>query len=152
MKAKRVISAASSRFAAQLFNLITVAVLLISLTALLLGKLLASQKIGFLPLVLSLPPVMIWLGASIFVYASIAHHPNSRTVHYNKWAGYRYYGVMGSLVVFGQPLYDLLGGWQGLMLVLGLAVTIIVPWALFDIYRAAHEPWQDMTIEVAINE
>jgi len=152
MKAKRLITASSSRFAAQLFNLITVAVLLISLTALLLGKLLASQKIGFLPLVLSLPPVMIWLGASIFVYASIAHHPNSRTVHYNKWAGYRYYGVMGSLVVFGQPLYDLLGGWQGLMLVLGLAVTIIVPWALFDIYRAAHEPWQDMTIEVAINE
>lgn len=152
MKAKRVITASSSRFAAQLFNLITIAVLLISLTTLLLGKLLASQKIGFLPLVLSLPPVMIWLGASIFVYASIAHHPNSRTVHYNKWAGYRYYGVMGSLVVFGQPLYDLLGGWQGLMLVLGLAVTIIVPWALFDIYRAAHEPWQDMTIEVAINE
>ncbi|MBI3431387.1 MAG: hypothetical protein HY018_04115 [Hydrogenophilales bacterium] len=152
MKAKRVISASSSRFAAQLFNLITVAVLLISLTALLLGKLLASQKIGFLPLVLSLPPVMIWLGASIFVYASIAHHPNPRTTHYNKWAGYRYYGVMGSLVVFGHPLYDLLGGWQGLMLVLGLAVTIIVPWALFDIYRAAHEPWQDMTIEVAINE
>ena len=152
MLVKRVISASSSRFAAQLFNLITVAVLLVSLTALLLGKLLASQKIGFLPLVLSLPPVMIWLGASIFVYASIAHHPNSRTVHYNKWAGYRYYGVMGSLVVFGQPLYDLLGGWQGLMLVLGLAVTIIVPWALFDIYRAAREPWQDMTIEVAINE
>jgi hypothetical protein len=152
MKVKRVISASSSRFAAQLFNLITIAVLLISLAALLLGKLLASQKIGFLPLVLSLPPVMIWLGASIFVYASIAHHPNSRTVHYNKWAGYRYYGVMGSLVVFGQPLYDLLGGWQGLMLVLGLAVAIIVPWALFDIYRAAREPWQDMTIEVAINE
>src|SRR5512143_1618219 len=151
MKAKRVISASSSRFAAQLFNLITVAVLLISLTALLLGKLLVSQKIGFLPLVLSLPPVMIWLGASIFVYASIAHHPNPRTTHYTKRAPYRYYGVMGSLVVFGQPLYDLLGGWQGLVLVLGLAVTIIVPWALFDIYRAAGEPWQDMTIEVAIN-
>ena len=152
MKVKRVIPASSSRFSAQLFNLITVAVLLVSLTALLLGKLLVSSKIGFLPLVLSLPPVMIWLGASIFVYASIAHHPNPRTVHFNKWAGYRYYGVMGSLVVFGQPLYDLLGGWQGLMLVLGSAVTIIVPWALFDIYQAAREPWQDMTIEVAINE
>ncbi len=150
MKVKRVISASSSRFSAQLFNLITIAVLLISLTTLLLGKLLASHKIGFLPLVLSLPPVMIWLGASIFVYASIAHHPNPRTTHYNKWAGYRYYGVMGSLVVFGQPLYDLLGGWPGLMLVLGLAVTIIVPWALFDIYKAAREPWQDMTIEVEL--
>jgi hypothetical protein len=152
MKVKRVISASSSRFAAQLFNIITVVVLMISLSALLLGKLLASHKIGFLPFVLSLPPVMIWLGASIFVYASIAHHPNPLTAHYNKWAGYRYYGVMGSLVVFGQPIYDLLGGWQGLMLVLGLAVTIIVPWALFDIYKAAREPWQDMTIEVGIYE
>jgi hypothetical protein len=152
MKVKRVISASSSRFAAQLFNLITVVALMISLTALLLGKLLASHKIGFLPFVLSLPPVMIWLGGSIFVYASIAHHPNARTAYYNKWAGYRFYGVMGSLVVIGPAIYGLLGGWQGLMLVLGLAVAIIVPWALYDIYKAAREPWQDITIEVAINE
>jgi len=148
MNATRVITASSSRFAAQLFNLITVAVLLVSLTALLLGKLFASQKIGFLPLVLSLPPLMIWLGASIFVYASIAHHPNPRTAHFNKWAGYRFYGVMGSLVVVGPAIYGLLGGWQGLMLVLGLAVAIILPWALYDIYKAAREPWADMTIEV----
>jgi len=152
MKAKRVISAASSRFAAQLFNIITVVALLISLTALLLGKLLATHKIGFLPFVLSLPPVMLWLGASIFVYASIAHHPNPRTTHYNKWAGYRFYGVMGSLMVIGPAIYGLLDGWQGLMLVLGTAVLIIVPWAIYDIYKAAREPWQDMTIEVAINE
>lgn len=152
MKAKRVISASSSRFAAQLFNIITVVALLISLTALLLGKLLASHKIGFLPFVLSLPPVMLWLGASIFVYASIAHHPNPRTTHYNKWAGYRFYGVMGSLMVIGPAIYGLLDGWSGLMLVLGTAVLIIVPWALYDIYKAAREPWQDMTIEVAINE
>jgi hypothetical protein len=152
MKVKRVISASSSRFAAQLFNIITVVVLLISLAALLLGKLLASHKIGFLPFVLSLPPVMIWLGASMFVYASVAHHPNPRAAHFNKWAGYRFYGVMGSLVVVGPAIYGLLGGWQGLMLVLGSAVLIIVPWALFDIYKAAREPWQDMTIEVAINE
>ena len=152
MKVKRVISASSSRFAAQLFNILTVAALTISLTALLLGKLLASHKIGFLPFVLSLPPVMLWLGASIFVYASIAHHPNPRTTHYNKWAGYRFYGVMGSLMVVGPAIYGMLDGWQGLMLVLGLAVLIIVPWALFDIYKAAREPWQDMTLEVAINE
>lgn len=152
MKVKRVISASSSRFAAQLFNIITVFVLMVSLTALLLGKLLASHKIGFLPFVLSLPPVMIWLGGSIFVYASIAHHPNPRTAHFNKWAGYRFYGVMGSLVVIGPAIYGLLGGWQGLMLVLGSAVLIIVPWALYDIYKAAREPWQDLTIEVAINE
>lgn len=147
MKATRVIPATSSRLNAQLFNIITVVALTLSLSALLLGKLLASQKVGFLPLVLSLPPVMIWLGASIFVYASIAHHPNPLTAHYNKWAGYRFYGVMGSLVVIGPMIYGLLGGWQGLVLVMGLAVAIIVPWALFDIYRAAREPWQDITID-----
>jgi hypothetical protein len=152
MNAKRVIAASSSRFSAQLFNIFTVAALMLSLGALLLGKLLASQKIGFLPFVLSLPPVMLWLGASIFVYAGIAHHPNARTVHYNKWAGYRFYGVMGSLMVIGPAIYGLLGGWQGLVLVIGLAVLIIVPWALFDIYRAAREPWQDMTIEVETHE
>ncbi|OJW49903.1 MAG: hypothetical protein BGO60_06515 [Thiobacillus sp. 65-1059] len=148
MKTAHFIPAASSRFAAQLFNIITVSVMILSLTAMLLGKLLASQKVGFLPFVLSLPPLMIWLGASIFVYASIAHHPNPRSAHYNKWAGYRFYGVMGSLMVIGPALYGLLDGWRGLMLVLGLAVLIIVPWALFDIFRAAREPWTDMTVEV----
>lgn len=148
MKAQRLITASSLRFSAQLFNIITVVVMLTSITALLLGKLLASQKVGFLPFVLSLPPVMIWFGGSIFVYASIAHHPNSQVAHYNKWAGYRFYGVMGSLVVIGPAIYGLLGGWQGLMLVMGLAVAIIVPWALLDIVRAAREPWADMTVEV----
>lgn len=152
MKAKRVITASSSRFAAQIFNLITIIALTISLTALLLGKLLTNQHIEFLPFVLSLPPVMLWLAGSIFVYASIAHHPNPRTVYYNKWAGYRFYGVMGSMVVFGAPLYSLVGGWRGLMLVLGLAVAIIVPWAVYDLYKAAREPWQDLTLDVAINE
>ena len=152
MKAKRLIPAASSRFAALLFNLITIIVLTVSLIALLLGKLLASQNIAFLPFVLSLPPVMLWLAGSIFVYATIAHHPNPRTVYYNKWAGYRFYGVMGSMVVIGAPIYSLVGGWQGLMLVLGLAVAIIVPWAIYDLYKAAREPWQDITLDVTINE
>lgn len=148
MTAHHLIPASASRRAAQLFNLLTVAAMLLSLSALLAGKFLGDQKVGFLPFVLSLPPLMIWLGASIFVYASIAHHPNARAVHYNRWAGYRFYGVMGSLVVFGPALYGLLGGLQGVMLVLGLAVAIIVPWAIYDIFRAAREPWQDMSIEV----
>lgn len=146
MNAQRVIPAASSRFAAQLFNIITVVVMILSLGALLVGKML-SQKVGFLPFVLSLPPLMIWFGGSIFVYASIAHHPNTRAVHYNKWAGYRFYGVMGGLVVFGPLLYGLLGGLQGLMLVVGFAFVVIVPWSLLDILRARREAWSDVTVE-----
>lgn len=150
MQTKRVIPAASCRFQAQLFNLITIGALSISMTSLLVGKLFAGHKIGFLPFVLSLPPIMIWLGASIFVYAWIAHHPNPTVRHYNTWAGYRYYGTMGSLVVFGQPIYDLAKGFAGVMIVLGLAYAVIVPWAIWDIVKARRENWQDMVIDVEV--
>ena len=152
MKVKRLISAKSSRFSAQLFNIASVAAITSGISALLLGKLMASHKIGFLPFVLSFPPLMIWLAASIFVYAGIAHHPNERTRHYHRWAGYRFYGVTGAMVVFGQPLYELMGGWNGLMMVWSLMFAVVVPWGLYAIWKAARETWQDMTIEVAINE
>lgn len=153
MKVKRVISAKSSRFSAQLFNIASIASITAGISALLLGKLLASQKIGFLPFVLSFPPLMIWLAASIFVYASIAHHPNERTRHYHRWAGYRFYGATGALVVFGQLIYELFGGWSGLMGVWVLLFLIVVPWGLYDIWRAAKkEDWQDMTVEVDTHE
>lgn len=152
MKVKRVISARSSRFSAQLFNIASVAAITAGISALLLGKLFASHKIGFLPFVLSFPPLMIWLAASIFVYASIAHHPNERTRHYHRWAGYRFYGATGAMVVFGQLLYELFGGWNGLMAVWALLFAVVVPWGLYDIWKAAREDWQDMTIEVAIHE
>jgi hypothetical protein len=152
MKTKRVIAGKSSRFAAQLFNIASVAAITAGITALMLGKLLASHKIGFLPFVLSFPPLMIWLAASIFVYASIAHHPNERTRLYHRWAGYRFYGATGAMVVVGQPVYGLLGGWNGLAAVWALLFLIIVPPGLYAIWKAAREEWPDMTIEVAINE
>lgn len=152
MKAKRVIPGKSSRFAAQLFNIASVAAITAGITALMLGKLLASHKIGFLPFVLSFPPLMIWLAASIFVYASIAHHPNERTRLYHRWAGYRFYGATGAMVIIGQPIYGMLGGWNGLALVWALLFLIVVPAGLYAIWKAAREDWQDMTIEVAINE
>lgn len=152
MKVKRVISAKSSRFSAQLFNICSVAAITAGISALLLGKLLASHKIGFLPFVLSFPPLMIWLAASIFVYASIAHHPNERTRHYHRWAGYRFYGATGAMVVLGQPIYELMGGWNGLVAVWALVFFIVVPWGVYEVWKAAREDWQDMTIEVGINE
>ena len=58
MKARRVIEAKSSRFAAQIFNIASVAALCAGMFALVLGKLLAARKIGFLPMVLSFPPLI----------------------------------------------------------------------------------------------
>ena len=152
MKTKRVVSGKSCRFSAQIFNIASVFAISAGISALMLGKLFASHKIGFLPFVLSFPPLMIWLGASIFVYASIAHHPNSLTREYHRWAGYRFYGATGAMVVIGQPIYGLLGGWNGLAAVWALVFFIVVPPGIYAIWKAAKESWEDMTIEVAINE
>ena len=129
MKVKRVISASQSRFAARVFTL-------------------ASMVATLLP-----PLLMIWIAASIFVYASIAHHPNPRVVHFNRWAGYRFYGAAGFLMVFGQPIFSLLNDWHIALPVLwGLLALCVIPWGIWDLIRVSRENWQDLVIEVAINE
>ena len=113
-----------------------------------LGQFIADKKMAFLPMAMSLPPLMIWLAASIFVYAAIAHHPDLRVRHYNKWAGYRYYSLVGALVIFANDLSHLPGGWG---LVWGIFLTALVPWSIFDIWKAGREDWQDIEIHDAAN-
>jgi hypothetical protein len=151
MQVKKVIAASRQRFAAQIFNMISIGAILVSGTSLSLGKMFGGPRIGFLPFILALPPIMIWLGASIFVYASIAHHPNQLVVRYNRWAGYRFYGASGTLVAFGQPIYGMFENWYGLLILWALLAVSVIPWGLWDIYRAAKESWQDMVIEVNVH-
>lgn len=143
MVEKHIITAASSRRSARLFNLLAVASTLLAVSLFGLGQLVADKKLAFLPMAMSLPPIMIWLAASIFVYASIAHHPNERVRYYNKWAGYRYYAIVGALTILANDLAQLPTGWMG---VWALMILALVPWALYDVWRAGREPWQDMEI------
>lgn len=98
----------------------------------------------------------IWIAGSIFTYAAVAHHPDSRVGEYTRWAGYRFYGVAGSFVVllnFSGELKALLGGAMNMWLtVWAIGILVVVPLGLRDIYRAGRENWQDLTIEVEINE
>lgn len=144
MTSPRVLSAAACRRSARLFNLLAVGTTLLSITLFSLGQMLPNKKMAFLPMAMSLPPIMIWLAASIFVYASIAHHPDARVRHYNKWAGYRYYGLVGFMTIFANDLAQLPGGWW---LVWGLFFLVLVPWSLWDIWRAGREDWRDITLE-----
>jgi len=97
-------------------------------------------------------PIAIWIAASIFVYASVAHHPNPRVVEYLRPSGYRFYGLAGALVVvlnFSSQMAKWVGGaWSlfGLIWLTGLLVVVIP--AIFDILRANKETWQDITVEV----
>ena len=144
MAEKQVLTAASVRRSAQLFNLLAVASTVLSISLFSIGMLVADKKMAFLPMAMSLPPLMIWLAASIFVYASIAHHPNLEVRHFNKWGGYRYYGVVGTLTVLANDLASLPGGWG---LVWAIFFTALVPWSVYDIWRAGKRPWQDMEVD-----
>lgn len=144
MTEKHLITAASCKRSARLFNMLAIASTLLAAGLFSLGLMMADKKMAFLPLAMSLPPVMIWLAASIFVYAAIAHHPDLTVRHYNKWAGYRYYAVVGTLTVFSNDLAHLPTGWLG---VWGLFILTLVPWSLYDIWKAGRENWRDIEIE-----
>lgn len=128
MEHKKHISANNQRFSARIFNI-------------------ASMVASTIP-----PLLMIWIAASIFVYASVAHHPNPRVAHYNRAAGYRFYGAAGSMVVFGQPIYGLFGSWHGLLAVWAIIALVVIPLGLRDLVRVQREDWQDMEIEANAHE
>ena len=127
--ATKVVTGKQSLFAARLFSIISIIASLIP------------------------PLLMIWVAASIFVYASIAHHPNPRTVYYNRISGYRFYGAAGAMMVLGQAIYSFLfNNWHGLLAIWAIIAIIVVPFGLWDIIRAGREKWEDLTVEVENNE
>ncbi len=126
--ATQIVTGKSALFASRIFNIASIVATLIA------------------------PLLMIWIAASIFVYASVAHHPNPRTVYYNRIAGYRFYGATGTMVVFGQPIYGLFNNWHGLVAAWSIIAIVVVPFGLWDIIRAGRENWQDLTIEVENHE
>lgn len=125
MKNKQVITASQSRLAAQAFN------------------------IGSIVAVLIFPLLMLWIALSIFVYASNAHHPNPRVTTYNRWAGYRFYGVAGFLVPFGSPIYEIFGNWHGLLALWTILFIVVVPWGIWSVVKAYRDEWSEMVVDTS---
>lgn len=120
------LSAKSCRFAAALFNY---------------GNIIAVL----------LPPVgMLWLAASMIIYALNRHHPNERVGHYTQQAAYRIYGVTGLIVAAAifipkNGLYYYLAIWA-------LAVLIILPWSILDLIRISRDDWCDVEFELTATD
>jgi hypothetical protein len=112
--------------------------------------------IGSMLSVLIPPLLMIWIAASIFAYASVAHHPDIRVREYQRWAGYRFYGLVGTLVValnFSGDMKAWLGGGVNLLFtVWAVSLLVIVPLGIRDLIRISRENWQDMKVEVQVHE
>ena len=92
-----------------------------------------------------LPPLpLLWFGASILVYALHRHHPDPRVGEYTRWAGYRFYAVMGLIIPVGTFFPgDAKMAWLIAWLV---GILIIVPWSAWSIWRAWHEDWHDIVL------
>lgn len=101
-----------------------------------------------LPLVI---PMFIWVAASIFMYAAAAHHPNPKVVDYVRYAGYRFYATFALLVVmgfFGFMLAEWIGRLNLILLVWAITILLVIPLGVRDMWRAAKDDWQDITVEV----
>ncbi|MBU1664711.1 MAG: hypothetical protein KKG92_04830 [Gammaproteobacteria bacterium] len=97
---------------------------------------------------LPIPLGMLWIAGSMFVYAANAHHPDPRVAHYIRWGGYRFYAVAGTVTVFSNDMAAFLGGGaKGWLAVWALAIVLLVPWSLYDIWKAGREDWKDIEVE-----
>ena len=116
----RIVPARSARAAAKLFNY---------------GNMVA--------VLMPFPLIIFWFGASMFVYAMNRHHPNERVGYYTQQAAYRFYGIIGALIVVGtffppRASY-FLAYWA-------FTAAVLIPWSVIDIIRINREQWHDVAI------
>lgn len=108
----------------------------------------SSLSVILLPAII---PMLLWIAASIFAYCAVACHPNKRVQSYLTIAGYRFYGLVGALVVvlnFSPQMAKAVGGWLNLGIIIWIiSILVVVPFGIRDILRAKKEPWQDMQVE-----
>lgn len=143
--ATKTITASSARNTAALFNYGNIIAMLPGLfvvPTLLLGS--AEHMNMIFMLIATIVPMILWFALSIAIYIFARHHPNGRVGHYTQQAAYRYYGVVGLIVVAGTFFGNNVNYWLGTWVVCAL---ILVPWSIFDVIRILREPWQDTTVE-----
>ncbi len=90
------------------------------------------------------PLGILWFGASMFLYAVNRHHPNERVGYYTQKAAYRFYGVMGAVIVIGTFFGT---NWKAWIVTWFIAALIIIPWSVFDLRQIKQEPWCDTHTE-----
>lgn len=126
----QILTAASQKRSAQLFNVLSI----IAIT-----------------LMPAFPLLLMWIAGSILVYAASAHHPNPVVREYIRYGGYRFYGLVGTLLViltYANELKKLFGGAVHMWLALwAISFLVVVPIGLRDVWRAGKEEWKDIAVE-----
>lgn len=147
--ATKTVSGRKSRRAASLFdigNLISVSIAGIPLFVV------SSDEVGvgfIIAAIMGIVPLVLWFGGSMLVYALNKHHPDPRVGHHTQWAAYRYYALMGALIVvatFFPPDLDYYRAYWA------IAAAILLPWTIYALFTIYREPWADVEIPAESDE
>ncbi len=105
---------------------------------------------NIIAVIVPVPLGMLWLGASMLVYAMNRHHPDPKVGHYTQQAAYRFYGVSGFFVAVATFIPG--GGWNYYLVSWALAAAILIPWSIFDLIRIRRDRWDDLQLPVEDND
>lgn len=97
------------------------------------------------------PILLLWIAFSIMVYSANIFHPNPVVREYTKFGGYRFYGLVGFILVtmnYSGLLIKLLGGGVHLLILLWIiSILIVVPFGIRAIVNAEKDQWKDFSHE-----
>lgn len=142
---QKIITAGSARKSAGLFNWGNILAILPGLIAVsLVGTDNTDRMAIIVMFIMMIVPNILWFAASIVIYIIVRHHPSERVGHYTQQAAYRYYAIIGVIIVAGTFYGTDVKLWLITWIITAL---ILVPWSIFDLLRIRKENWQDITIE-----
>lgn len=104
---------------------------------------------NIIAMMVPVPLGMLWLGASMLVYALNRHHPDPKVGHYTQQAAYRFYGISGFFVAAATFIPG--GEWTYYLVAWALAAAILIPWSIFDLIRIRRDRWDDLQLPVEGN-
>jgi len=143
---KKTISARSARNLAGLFNWGNIAAILPGLIAVLWVGVENTDRMAIIVMfIMMVVPNILWFAASIVIYTIARHHPNERVGHYTQQAAYRYYAIVGLIVVAGTFYGTNVKLW---LITWVITALIMVPWSIIDFIRIRKETWQETIIEI----
>ncbi len=96
-------------------------------------------------ILLPVPLLIFWFGASMLVYAMNRHHPDKRVGHYTQQAAYRLYGVTGASRRRAATFIPG-GGWTWYIVAWVAAALVLIPWSVLDLRRIRREDWADIIL------
>jgi len=107
-------------------------------------------NIGNMVAVLIPPAGLLWLAASMVIYAMNRHHPEEKVGHYTQIAAYRIYAITGLLVAVA--IFIPKNGLNYYLAFWAISAAIIFPLSIRDLLRIRRDNWQDVTIKDTQND